>query len=80
MAKSKARARRRQAGWSRRRSRVALGLASLLVLLATPGEAWSCRLALVLAIDVSKSVDSREYRQQLQGLAQALRDGRSGRV
>ena len=58
--------------WGRTRT---LGIAVfLLCLIATPGEAWSCRLALVLAIDVSRSVDSREYRQQLQGLAQALRD------
>lgn len=33
----------------------------------------SCRQALVLALDVSGSVDSREYRLQLSGLAAALR-------
>lgn len=34
-----------------------------------------CRQALVLAIDVSASVDFEEYRLQSQGLAFALRDG-----
>lgn len=33
----------------------------------------SCRQALVLALDVSGSVDSREYRLQISGLAAALR-------
>lgn len=35
----------------------------------------ACQLALVLAVDVSGSVDSREYDIQMQGLAAALRDG-----
>ena len=35
----------------------------------------ACELALVLAVDVSGSVDSREYDIQMQGLAAALRDG-----
>ena len=35
----------------------------------------ACDLALVLAVDVSGSVDSREYDIQMQGLAAALRDG-----
>lgn len=39
--------------------------------------AWSparaCELALVLAVDVSGSVDAKEYRQQMGGLAAALR-------
>jgi Ca-activated chloride channel family protein len=35
----------------------------------------ACDLALVLAVDVSGSVDSREYRMQMEGLAEALRDG-----
>jgi len=34
----------------------------------------ACRLALVLALDVSGSVDQREYRLQLDGLANALHD------
>lgn len=42
-------------------------------LAATPGHA--CDLALILAVDVSGSVDSREYRIQMDGLAEALRDG-----
>ncbi|WP_299968292.1 DUF1194 domain-containing protein [uncultured Roseobacter sp.] len=40
---------------------------------ATP--ALACQLALVLAVDVSGSVDRREYDIQMQGLAEALRDG-----
>ena len=39
--------------------------------LATPAEA-ACRLALVLALDVSSSVDDREYELQSKGLAAAL--------
>ena len=34
----------------------------------------ACDLALVLAVDVSGSVDSREYDIQMQGLAAALRE------
>lgn len=37
--------------------------------------AQACGLALVLAVDVSGSVDQREYDVQMQGLARALRDG-----
>jgi hypothetical protein len=37
-----------------------------------PAAAQSCRLALVLALDVSSSVDAREYRLQTAGLAAAL--------
>ncbi len=40
-----------------------------------PGLAVPCDLALVLAVDVSGSVDSREYRTQMDGLSAALRDG-----
>ncbi|MDF1727971.1 MAG: DUF1194 domain-containing protein [Sulfitobacter sp.] len=39
------------------------------------GPALACDLALVLAVDVSGSVDEREYRIQMEGLATALRDG-----
>ncbi|MEC7763876.1 MAG: DUF1194 domain-containing protein [Pseudomonadota bacterium] len=44
--------------------------------LAAPVQAQgeSCRQALVLALDVSGSVDSAEYRLQMDGLAQALLD------
>lgn len=48
-------------------------LALLFVLL--PGVVWPCGLALVLAVDVSGSVDRQEYRIQMDGLAAALRDG-----
>lgn len=39
------------------------------------GAVSACDLALVLAVDVSGSVDSAEYRIQMGGLAKALRDG-----
>ena len=41
--------------------------------LASPAAAQECRLALVLALDVSGSVDPSEDRLQRQGLATALR-------
>ena len=50
--------------------RIFPGLTAAL-LLATPAEA-ACRLALALALDVSGSVDAREYRLQLDGVAAAL--------
>lgn len=37
-----------------------------------PGPAAACRLALLLALDVSSSVDAREYLLQRDGLARAL--------
>ncbi|MEX0310454.1 MAG: DUF1194 domain-containing protein [Tateyamaria sp.] len=40
-----------------------------------PAPAWACELALLLAVDVSGSVDAQEYRIQMDGLAHALRDG-----
>lgn len=41
-----------------------------------PATAWAqgCAVALVLAIDVSSSVDPREYRLQMAGLGAAFRD------
>ncbi|WP_170784895.1 DUF1194 domain-containing protein [Ruegeria lacuscaerulensis] len=42
------------------------------ILLSPP--AWACDLALALAVDVSGSVDSSEYRIQMEGLAEGLRD------
>lgn len=45
-------------------------LLALFALLATPASA--CRLALLLALDVSGSVDAQEYRLQREGLAAAL--------
>lgn len=41
---------------------------------STPLAAQACDLALALAVDVSGSVDSREYAIQMNGLAHALRD------
>lgn len=47
----------------------------LAAVLAVPaGPAAACRLALVLAVDVSGSVDPSEYEIQMRGLAEALRD------
>ncbi len=43
-------------------------------LVASAG-ARACQLALVLAVDVSGSVDAREYDIQMRGLAAALNDG-----
>lgn len=40
----------------------------------SPAQAAPCRLALALGLDVSGSVDAREYRAQRDGLAWALRD------
>lgn len=40
-----------------------------------PLRAVACGLALVLAVDVSGSVDEEEYGIQMEGLAAALRDG-----
>lgn len=47
-------------------------LAALLLILAGPLAAAECRLALVLALDVSSSVDAREDALQRGGLATAL--------
>lgn len=48
-------------------------LASILFSLALPATA--CDLALLLAVDVSGSVDREEYGVQMLGLADAMRDG-----
>ncbi len=47
-------------------------LAAALLALMAAGPAAACRLALVLALDVSSSVDAREYDLQRIGLASAL--------
>jgi Ca-activated chloride channel family protein len=47
----------------------------LSVLFLAPAPILACDLALVLAVDVSGSVDRAEYRTQMQGLATGLRDG-----
>ena len=52
-------------------ARAAVTAVSLALVSAATAQA-ECRQALVLALDVSGSVDSREYRMQLDGLAAAL--------
>jgi Ca-activated chloride channel family protein len=47
----------------------------LALVLTSPFPGRACDLALVLAVDVSGSVDAEEYGIQMQGLAAALRDG-----
>lgn len=50
------------------------GLVLACALWASAGAAEACRLALMLALDVSSSVDAEEDRLQREGLAAALRD------
>jgi len=52
-----------------------LALAACLALTGQPdsGRAAGCKLALVLALDISSSVNAREYALQLHGLAGAFR-------
>jgi len=47
-------------------------MAVVLGLLLSPAPATACALELVLAIDVSGSIDSREFEMQANGLAQAF--------
>jgi len=49
-----------------------LAILAIMSLTALPAKA--CQLALVLGIDVSHSIDANEYRTQVTGLAEALRD------
>lgn len=49
-------------------------LAALVLQVCLAPAAQACRLALALALDVSGSVDQREYRLQMNGLADALAD------
>ena len=59
-----------QTGWRA----VLLAMAMLALLVPAPGRAQStCKLALVLALDISSSVNEREYALQLHGLARAFR-------
>jgi len=51
-----------------------LAVITLAIMLAA-APARACKVALVLAVDVSGSVDNAEYRIQMQGLAAGLRDG-----
>jgi hypothetical protein len=57
----------------RRRARGRCALI-FLAALSFSGAARACELALVLAVDVSVSVDARDYGLQMAGIAQALRD------
>lgn len=50
-------------------------MSCLVALMSGAKPVMACQLALVLAVDVSGSVNSREYDIQMQGLAAALRDG-----
>lgn len=50
-------------------------LSFCLVLSTLSASVKACEVALVLAVDVSGSVDREEYRIQMQGLADGLRDG-----
>jgi len=56
--------------WGMRRLGILLLLAAISA--PIPSAAEPCRLALVLALDVSGSVNDVEYKQQLNGLAYAL--------
>ena len=47
---------------------------ALALLLFTPQAVAACDLALALAVDVSGSVDTKEYRLQMDGLSAGLRD------
>ena len=49
-----------------------IGTLVLMLALGLPGSASACRLALLLALDVSSSVDAREHKLQRDGLAAAL--------
>jgi Ca-activated chloride channel family protein len=51
------------------------GIVAGVALGASVQATQACDLALVLAVDVSGSVDTEEYKIQMQGLAEALRDG-----
>jgi len=48
--------------------------AAMIALLLGTGEARACALELILAIDVSGSVNSREFALQMDGIASALTD------
>lgn len=53
----------------------AAALACLALLITASGALAQCRQALALGLDVSGSVDAREYRLQLQGIITALSSG-----
>ena len=54
--------------------RAAQVFCAAVAVLAPGATQAACRLALVLALDVSGSVDNVEYEQQLSGVAEALSD------
>ncbi len=56
--------------------RIFAALAGLVMSAVPAGAQTACRQALVLGLDVSGSVDAREYRLQIAGLADALNDAR----
>ena len=51
-----------------------LRLLAILITFAAPDPARACGIALLLAVDVSGSVDPREYRIQMEGLAAGLQN------
>lgn len=57
------------------KNRVAAFTVAVLSPFLTPSAAVACDVALALTIDVSGSVDPREYRVQMDGLAEALGNG-----
>lgn len=66
--------RRRAAVAPLRRRLIAAAAALGALAIGAPGPARACDLALVLAVDVSSSVDSHEYALQRGGHARAFRD------
>lgn len=50
------------------------GMAAGLALAAAPALAWACALELILAVDVSGSIDDREFALQMEGMASAFED------
>jgi len=54
---------------------VGAAIAAALGTFIAAGTARACSIALILAVDVSGSVDRVEYNTQMQGLADGLRDG-----
>lgn len=55
-------------------SHLSLAALTLAAALTAPQSGGACNLALLLAIDISGSVDDREYQLQVQGTADALSD------
>ena len=51
-----------------------ISLRTIATCLCLAPPAWACDLALALAVDVSGSVDTKEFRIQMDGLAAGLRD------